>query len=234
MNESDMAAFMEDEEKRVLVIDDDEGDCCLVEDILSEDGIRVVKAVGGERGIRLLAEKDFPVVITDLRMPDIDGLAVIDFIRKRRMESLIIVITGFASLDSVIEALRSGAYDYILKPFSPDLLKLTVQRAFDYISMRDEKDRLKFFEMVTQLASTIAHEVFQPLTVIMGEAKGISRDSDDAEAREMAEHILEEARKIRDIIRRMDNLDEYTVKTFPGGHSIIDIMKGSPPPAETD
>lgn len=225
---------MEDEEKRVLVIDDDEGDCCLVEDILSEDGIRVVKAVGGERGIRLLAEKDFPVVITDLRMPDIDGLAVIDFIRKRRMESLIIVITGFASLDSVIEALRSGAYDYILKPFSPDLLKLTVQRAFDYISMRDEKDRLKFFEMVTQLASTIAHEVFQPLTVIMGEAKGISRDSDDAEAREMAEHILEEARKIRDIIRRMDNLDEYTVKTFPGGHSIIDIMKGSPPPAETD
>ncbi|MFY9398381.1 MAG: response regulator, partial [Desulfomonilia bacterium] len=202
---------MEDEEKRVLVIDDDEGDCCLVEDILSEDGIRVVKAVGGERGIRLLAEKDFPVVITDLRMPDIDGLAVIDFIRKRRMESLIIVITGFASLDSVIEALRSGAYDYILKPFSPDLLKLTVQRAFDYISMRDEKDRLKFFEMVTQLASTIAHEVFQPLTVIMGEAKGISRDSDDAEAREMAEHILEEARKIRDIIRRMDNLDEYTV-----------------------
>lgn len=234
MNESDMAAFMEDEEKRVLVIDDDEGDCCLVEDILSEDGIRVVKAVGGERGIRLLAEKDFPVVITDLRMPDIDGLAVIDFIRKRRMESLIIVITGFASLDSVIEALRSGAYDYILKPFSPDLLKLTVQRAFDYISMRDEKDRLKFFEMVIQLASTIAHEVFQPLTVIMGEAKGISRDSDDAEAREMAEHILEEARKIRDIIRRMDNLDEYTVKTFPGGHSIIDIMKGSPPPAETD
>ena len=154
MNESDMAAFMEDEEKRVLVIDDDEGDCCLVEDILSEDGIRVVKAVGGERGIRLLAEKDFPVVITDLRMPDIDGLAVIDFIRKRRMESIIIVITGFASLDSVIEALRSGAYDYILKPFSPDLLKLTVQRAFDYISMRDEKEQLKFFEMVTQLAST--------------------------------------------------------------------------------
>jgi YesN/AraC family two-component response regulator len=167
-------------------------------------------------------------------MPDIDGLAVIDFIRKRRMESLIIVITGFASLDSVIEALRLGAYDYILKPFSPDLLKLTVQRAFDYVSMRDEKDRLRFFEMVTQLASTMAHEVFQPLTVLMGEAKGISRGSDDAGAREMADHILEEARKIRDIIRRMDNLGEYTLKTFPGGHSIIDIQKGSSSPTDAD
>jgi CheY-like chemotaxis protein len=229
-----MAAFREDEEKRVLVIDDDEGDCCLVEDILSDDDIRVVKAVGGEKGIRLLAEETFPVVITDLRMPDIDGLAVIDFIRKRRMESLIIVITGFASLDSVIEALRLGAYDYILKPFSPDLLKLTVQRAFDYVSMRDEKDRLRFFEMVTQLASTMAHEVFQPLTVLMGEAKGISRGSDDAGAREMADHILEEARKIRDIIRRMDNLGEYTLKTFPGGHSIIDIQKGSSSPTDAD
>ena len=93
--------------------------------------------------------------------------------------------------------------------------------------MRDEKDRLKFFEVVTQLASTTAHEVFQPLTVLMGEAKGICRGADDAEVREMAEHILQEARKIRDIIRKMVNLNEYVVKTLPGGHSIIDIEKGS-------
>ena len=229
-----MALLKEDEERRVLVIDDDEGDCCLVEDILNEDGLQVVKAVGGEMGIRILSEEEFPVIITDLRMPDVDGMAVIDFVRKRQMESLIVVITGFASVDSVIEALRLGAYDYILKPFGADLLRFTVQRAFDYISLRNEKDRLKFFELVTQLASTTAHEVFQPLTVLLGEAKGIVRDAPDPHIREMADHILTEARKIRDIIRRMDNLDEYTVKTFPGGHSIIDIMKGSPPPAETD
>ncbi|HPX49758.1 MAG: response regulator [Bacteriovoracaceae bacterium] len=217
----------DDDERKVLVIDDDEGDCCLVEDILSEEGFHVVKAVGGEMGIRILSEEEFPVVITDLRMPDVDGLAVIDFVRKRRMESLIVVITGFASVNSVIEALRLGAYDYILKPFGADLLKFTVQRAFDYIALRDEKDRLKFFEVVTQLASTTAHEVFQPLTVLMGETKGILRTSDDASVREMAEHILEEARKIRDIIRKMDNLNGYVIKTFPGGHSIIDIEKGS-------
>ncbi len=177
-----------------------------------------------------MSEQEFPVIITDLRMPDIDGMGIIDFIRKRQLDSLIIVITGFASVDSVIEALRMGAYDYILKPFGADLLRFTVKRAFDYISLRDEQARLKFFEMVAQLASTTAHEVFQPLTVIMGEAKGIVKETGHESIRDMAQQILEEARKIRDIIRKMDNLHEYAIKTFPGGYSIIDIEKGSSDP----
>ncbi len=226
MNMYYMTAFKE-LDKTVLVIDDDEGDCCLVEDILAEDGISVVKAIGGEMGIRMLSGHEYPVVITDLRMPDVDGIAIIDFIRKRQMESLVVVITGYASVDSVIEALRLGAYDYILKPFGADLLRFTVKRAFDYIALRNEQGRLKFFEMVAQLASTTAHEVFQPLTVIMGEAKGIFKEAQDLQVKDMANQILEEARKIRDVIRKMDNLHDYIVKTFPGGYSIIDIEKGS-------
>src|SRR5512136_615145 len=159
-----MKSLGPEEKRTVLVIDDDEGECFLVEDILGEDDINVVKAVGGEVGIRLLSETEYPIVITDLRMPDIDGMAIIDFIRKRQMSSLIVVITGFASIDSVIDALRAGAYDYIIKPFGTDLLKFTIKKAFDFIAIRDEQDRLKFFEMITQLASTTAHEVFQPLT----------------------------------------------------------------------
>jgi FixJ family two-component response regulator len=222
-----MKSLGSEEKRTILVIDDDEGECCLVEDILDEDDIKVVKAVGGEMGIRLLSETEYPVVITDLRMPDIDGMAVIDFIRKRRMNSLIVVITGFASIDSVIDALRAGAYDYIIKPFGADLLKFTIKRAFDFITIRDEQDRLKFFEMITQLASTTAHEVFQPLTVLLGEASAISKSTDDDTIRDMAKQILTEARKIRDIIRKLDNLHDYAVKSFPGGHTILDIEKGS-------
>jgi DNA-binding NtrC family response regulator len=222
-----MKSRISQENKKVLVIDDDEGDCYLVEDILSEDGIQVDIAVGGEMGIRLLSEKEYPVVITDLRMPDIDGMAIIDFTRKRHMNTLIVVITGYATIDSVIVALRSGAYDYIMKPFSADLLKFTIRKAFDYVAIRDEQDRLKYFEMVNQLASTTAHEVFQPLTVLMGEASAITKGVGGVEAREMAQQILAEARKIRDIIRKMENLHEYVTKSFPGGHTILDIEKGS-------
>lgn len=214
-------------DKKVLVIDDDEGECCLIEDILAQDGFSVVKAIGGEQGIRALTREEFPLVITDLRMPDIDGIAIIDFIRKRRLETLVMVVTGYASVDSVIGALRLGAYDYIMKPFGADLIRFAVKRAFDYVTLRDEQARLKSFEMVTKLASTAAHEVFQPLTVLMGEAKGILKESSDPAARDMAGNILEESRKIRDVIRRMDNLHDYVLKTFPGGFSIIDIEKGS-------
>lgn len=216
------------EDQSVLVIDDDEGECYLVEDILGEEGIRVDIAVGGEMGIRLMTEREYPVVITDLRMPDIDGMAVIDFIHKRRLNSLIVVITGYATIDSVIDALRAGAYDYIIKPFSADLLRFTIRRAFDYITIRDEQDRLKYFDMVTQLATTTAHEVFQPLTVIMGEANAIAKGAkDDTAAKEMARSILTEARKIRDIIRKLERLNDYVTKSFPGGHTILDIEKGS-------
>jgi PleD family two-component response regulator len=214
--------------KRVIVIDDDEGDCCLVEDILAEEGIEVVKAVGGEQGVRILGEQEFPVVITDLRMPDIDGFGIIDFIRKRHKETLIIVLTGYASIDSVIIALRLGAYDYIIKPFGPDLLKLTVKRAFEYIQLRDERDSLKQFDLIMELARTMSHEVFQPLTVLMGKTNDIIRSTDDKNIKEMAKSILAESRKIRDIIRKMDHLDPTETKSFPGGHTIIDIEKSSP------
>ncbi|HVN72807.1 MAG TPA: response regulator [Desulfomonilia bacterium] len=222
-----MRSISSEENKTVLVIDDDEGDCYLVEDVLSDSGIKVDIAVGGEMGIRLLSEKEYPVVITDLRMPDIDGMAVIDFIRKRRMNTLIVVITGYATIDSVIVALRSGAYDYIIKPFSADLLRFTIKRAFDFITIRDEHDRLKYFDMITQLATTTAHEVFQPLTVLMGEASAITKGAEGAKIKEMAKQILTEARKIRDIIRKMENLHDYVTKSFPGGHTILDIEKGA-------
>jgi len=216
-----------DKLKKVLIIDDDEGVCCLVEDILAEQGIDVVKAIGGEKGIRILTEEFFPVVITDLRMPDIDGFGIIDYIHKRKLLSLVIVITGYATIDNAIEALRRGAYDYVIKPFSPDLLTLTVKKAFSFMGLIEKQEKIKQFDIITQMASTTAHEVFQPLTVLMGRANEIQKTTQDEKIREMAQQVLSEARNIRNVIRKIENLQEYVTKTFPGGHTIIDIDKGT-------
>lgn len=215
-------------DRTVLVIDDDEGECYLVEDILVETGIKVDIAVGGEQAVRRLAEKEYPVVITDLRMPDIDGMAVIDFIRKRGMNSLIVVITGYATIDNVIDALRAGAYDYIIKPFSSEMLRFTVKKAFDYLAIREEQERLRYMDKITSLASATAHEIFQPLTVIMGEANAVAKEAPmGSSLHEAARSILSEARKIRDIVRKLEGLSEYVTKSFPGGYTILDIEKGS-------
>jgi DNA-binding NtrC family response regulator len=219
----------------VLVIDDDEGDCCLVEDILAQESLSVTSAVGGAEGIKLLGRQNFDVVITDLKMPDVDGFGILDYLSRNRPETVVIVISGFASIDSVIKALRQGAYDYITKPFTPELLVHSVRRALDYLELRRSRLKTESFAMVSQMACTAAHEVFQPLTVLMGLASEIRRQS--PEAGETAAAILEQARAIRAIITRMENLNAYIVKTLPGGHTIIDLEQASAtvrnwPPAE--
>jgi DNA-binding NtrC family response regulator len=213
--------------RKTLIIEQDDANACLLEEILLSQGLEVIRAGGGKEALEILAGEDFPIVITNLEMSDIDGFGIIDFLKKRKRDSLVIVMTDHASIDSVIVALRLGAYDYIIKPFVPEFLLNTVLRAFDFISRRDDLERLGQVGLVAELATTMSHEVFQPLTVLMGLAHEIQRATQNDTIRSMAGEILNESRKIRDIIRKMDSLDPFVTKEFPGGHVIIDIEKGT-------
>jgi DNA-binding NtrC family response regulator len=213
--------------RKTLIIEQDDANACLIEEILISQGLEVIRAQGGKEALEILSEENLPIVITNLEMSDIDGFGIIDFLKKRKRDSLVIVMTGHASTDSVIEALRLGAYDYIIKPFVPEFLLNTVLRAFDFISRRDDLERLSQVGLVAELATTMSHEVFQPLTVLMGLAHEIQRATLNDDIRSMAGEILNESRKIRDIIRKMDSLDPFVTKEFPGGHVIIDIEKGT-------
>jgi DNA-binding NtrC family response regulator len=213
--------------RKTLVIEQDDANAYLIEELLVSQGLEVIRADGGKEALEIMSEENFPIVITNLEMSDIDGFGIIDFLKKRKRDSLIIVMTDHASIDSVIVALRLGAYDYIIKPFVPEFLLNTVLRAFDFISKRDDLDRLSQVGLVAELATTMSHEVFQPLTVLMGLAHEIQRATQNDDIRSMAGEILNESRKIRDIIRKMDSLDPFVTKEFPGGHVIIDIEKGT-------
>ena len=213
--------------RKTLVIEQDDGNARLIEEILISQGLEVIRAEGGRKALEILSEEDFPIVITNLEMSDIDGFGIIDFLKKRRRNSLVIVMTDHASIDSVVVALRLGAYDYIIKPFVPEFLLNTVLKAFDFISRRDDLERLGQVGLVAELATTMSHEVFQPLTFLMGLAHEIQRATLDDSIRSMAGEILNESRKIRDIIRKMDSLDPFVTKELPGGHVIIDIGKGT-------
>jgi DNA-binding NtrC family response regulator len=226
-----MYALMPDRKKekiarKALIIEHDDGDALLIEEMLSSQGIDFIRANGGKEALEILSSNDFPVVITNLEMRDIDGFGIIDYLKRKKKESLVIVMTDHASIDSVIVAMRLGAYEYIIKPFAPEFLRYTVLKAFDFIFKREDQERLSQVGLIAELATTMSHEVFQPLTVLMGIAHDIQRASKDKEISDMAGEILTESRKIRDIIRKMDSLDPNMTKEFPGGHVIIDIEKG--------
>jgi two-component system response regulator AtoC len=115
----------------LLVVDDDPVTIDLLKEVLSKEGYEVSAALSGEEAITQGTANFFDIVITDVRMGEKDGMEVLRFFKKNVPETTVIMITAFGSIETAIEAIREGAYDYISKPFKLDEIKFTVQRALE-------------------------------------------------------------------------------------------------------
>lgn len=127
----------------VLLIDDDASLRRVVEYNLQEAGYLVRSAACGEDGLVLCAEEPPALVITDMKMPGMDGMQVLKAVKERYAETLVIMITAFGTVDVAVEAMKAGAYDYITKPFNRDELRLTVAKALQFSGVTAENRRLK-------------------------------------------------------------------------------------------
>lgn len=122
----------------LLLVDDDPVTLDLLKEVLLKEGYRVSTALSGEEAISQGMEHLFDLVITDVRMGEKDGIEVLRTFKKTSPDTSIIVITAFGSLDSAIEAIREGAFDYISKPFKLEEIKLTVRRALEQRRILEE------------------------------------------------------------------------------------------------
>jgi DNA-binding NtrC family response regulator len=114
---------------RILVVDDDQDSVELVEKILKKDGYRVQTLTDGRKVEEEIRKDDIHLAIVDLKMPDISGLDVVDMIRHHDSDCAVILMTGYATLDSAVSALRGGVVDYLRKPVREDELLGAVRRA---------------------------------------------------------------------------------------------------------
>jgi DNA-binding NtrC family response regulator len=128
---------------KVLVIDDEVGICVALEALLAAEGYKVVTGNTGSAALSFIYENDFDLVFTDLRLPDMSGLDIIRHVKHRVPCPQIIVITGFASIETAVDAIRSGAYDYLTKPLSPEKVRITARRALEKVALTQEINRLK-------------------------------------------------------------------------------------------
>lgn len=122
----------------LLLVDDDPVTLDLLKEVLLKEGYQVSTALSGEEAILQGIDHLFDLVITDVRMGEKDGMEVLRTFKKTSPETSVIVITAFGSLDSAIEAIREGAYDYISKPFKLEEIKLTVRRALEQRRILEE------------------------------------------------------------------------------------------------
>jgi DNA-binding NtrC family response regulator len=137
-------------DKKVLVIDDEKNLCNLFADLLSRDNIAVSMAHTGADGLALLddapaenADEDFGLAFVDMMLPDTVGIDVLREIKRRRPQMPVVIMTGFASKESAVEAMRLGAYDYLSKPFNVADVSLIAKRALERNRLIDENRYLR-------------------------------------------------------------------------------------------
>ena len=123
---------------RILVVDDEKSMRDLLSITLEKEGYDVLTAAGGEPAIEALHRETVDAVITDLRMPKVDGLQVLRVAKEISPDTAVIVITAVASTETAVEAMKLGAYDYITKPFKLDEVNLIVRNALERKRLRDE------------------------------------------------------------------------------------------------
>lgn len=127
----------------ILVVDDEES----VRDSLNlwftEDGYRVECADNAKKALSILESGNFDIILTDLKMPGMDGLELLQRIKTLNKDSIIIVMTAFATVDTAVKALKEGAFDYVTKPFDPDDLSHLIRNATKQITLTHENETLK-------------------------------------------------------------------------------------------
>jgi DNA-binding NtrC family response regulator len=128
----------------VLVVDDEIDIRELVGEHLRHRGLRVTLAADGATALAAVNHDParYRLVVTDLQLPDGDGLEILRAVRKVNPSAFVVIVTGYASLDSAVQAVRLGAYDYLTKPFSLGQLDVLLKRMADHLALEEENRRL--------------------------------------------------------------------------------------------
>ncbi len=200
----------------VVVVDDDElvrvGFCEVIED----EGYRAIPLASGEGLDELLCKNDVSLVLVDLRMAGMTGLDILRDIKEKHPRTVVVIVTAYASLESAVDALRQGAYDYLLKPCSNADLISTVRRAlYARRAGAAEMEELRL-QSIREVSAMLNHEFERPLSGIRLYSDLLlerSRKEMDDDLRTIAETLLHCSALIEDVLRKLSSIVKPVVAT---------------------
>ncbi|MFX1353302.1 MAG: response regulator [Promethearchaeota archaeon] len=159
----------------VLVVDDEPQILLLISRFLQRSGYKVETAENGMLALERLSEQPFALILSDLKMPHMDGVRLLQEVRERHPDTLFILMTGFATLDSAVSVLRHGAYDYLTKPLDLDDLRSTVRRALEHHALLLQNKRLMEFLQEKNVVLEFLHREEQHKSRQLNQVNAIAR-----------------------------------------------------------
>jgi len=157
---------------RILVVDDEVLICDLIEELLTAEGAEVVTESDGLRAVEILKSEPFDLILTDLKLGNMDGMQIMEHALTYHPDAAVILMTGFPTLENAVQALKSGAYDYITKPFTVDSIRAVTRRAIENLRLRREnlvlREAFNLKRITEALSSTL--ELDEVLQVVLQSA----------------------------------------------------------------
>ena len=199
---------------KILIIDDEDIVLKSCLRILKNDAFEIDTAPSGVDGLEMARNKKYDIVITDLKMPGLGGMEILATLKKEQPDVTVIIFTGFATVETAREALKTGAFDYIPKPFTPQELRDVVNNA---LASRRDSTTAKTLDLM----SIVSHEFKSPLSVVHTTAETLYKGyfgKLDPDKQKIIETILRNCQYLEDIIRNyldlskmeMDDIESFS------------------------
>lgn len=136
--------------EKVLIVDDEAIMRNFLVETFKREGIETVAAINGKEALEYLRKQKFDLVMTDMNLPEATGMEVLKKVKETMPETLVVVITAFGSIENAVEAMKLGAFDYLLKPFSLEAIEAILEKAQAFLSLLHEKEPSSAAEMIAQ------------------------------------------------------------------------------------
>lgn len=206
--------------KRILVVDDEEVIRSVCKRSLEKRGYTVEVAEHAMAALDVMHEREHPLVVTDLKMPMMDGIELLEAIKREYAHVEVVMMTAYATLESAIDAMKKGACDFLLKPIKPDQVRLVADRCFERIALNQENQALReanrklaeLQDMKDKFIAITSHELRTPVSHLKGYLGILGDDYFD--------HISDEERKhcLHVLAKAVDNLEEIVTNMHRLSH----------------
>ncbi|MCX5905759.1 MAG: response regulator, partial [Deltaproteobacteria bacterium] len=199
-----MKSFDMEKVVKILIVDDQVNTCKSLQAILKKSGYISEYTVRSEDALQRVQVEHFDIVITDLRMPGMDGIQLLEELKKIQPHLVVILITGYATIKNAVEAIQKGAYDYLPKPFTPDEVRVIIKRAAEHsrleaenVILRRQLQSQQSFENIIGNSAPL-EKVFAMVRKVAGSESNILLSGETGTGKELV------ARAIHNLSRRRE------------------------------